>query len=122
MPYAFLADLTVLVHLGFVAWVVAGGWLVLKWPRLAWLHLPSVAWGAAVELGGWVCPLTPLELRYRDLAGESGYAGGFVAHYLLPVLYPTGLTRTTQIALGLFVLAVNCWVYSLVIRRRLRPS
>jgi hypothetical protein len=122
MPYGLLADLTVLLHFAFVVWVVLGGLLVLRWPRCAWLHLPAAVWGAAIELGGWICPLTPLEWRLRELAGEAGYTGGFVEHYLLPVLYPTGLTREIQIALGLLVLAVNIALYALVIRRRLRAS
>ena len=117
MPYGLLADLTVLVHFAFVLWVVLGGLLVLRRPWLAWLHLPAAIWGAAIEFGGWICPLTPLELRLRDLAGEAGYTGGFVEHYILPVLYPTGLTREVQIALGLVVLVVNVTVYVMVIRR-----
>ena len=117
MLYGLLADLTVLVHFAFVLWVVLGGLLVLRRPWLAWLHVPAAIWGAAIEFGGWICPLTPLELRLRDLAGEAGYTGGFVEHYILPVLYPTGLTREVQIALGLVVLVVNVTVYVMVIRR-----
>lgn len=106
-----LADLVVVAHLAFVAFVVAGGTLVLRWPRLAWAHVPAAAWGALVALAGWVCPLTPLENDLRRLGGEGGYAGGFVERYLVGVLYPSGLTRAHQAALGLLVLAVNGAVY-----------
>lgn len=117
--YRHLADAVVILHFAFVLFVVLGGLLVLRWPRLAWLHLPAAAWGALIELGGWICPLTPLENRFRHRAGESGYAGGFVEHYVLPVLYPPELTRGVQIALGLAVLGVNLAVYgSLLARRR----
>ena len=88
-----LADLVVLIHFAFVVFVVAGGLLVWKWPRVAWLHVPCALWGAAVEFGGWVCPLTPLENTLRVRAGEAGYQGDFVARHVMPVLYPEGLTR-----------------------------
>jgi Protein of Unknown function (DUF2784) len=108
---AALADAVVLVHVLFVVFVAAGGLLVLRWPRLAWLHVPAFLWGAAIELGGWICPLTPLENRLRRSAGEAGYPGGFIDHTLIPALYPEGLTRTHQLVLGLAVLAVNLGVY-----------
>lgn len=109
--YGFLADAVVILHLGFVLFVVGGGFLVLRWPKAAWIHLPAAAWGAAIEFGGWVCPLTPLENWFRARAGEVGYEGSFVAEYLLPVLYPGGLTREIQIALGILVIVVNGAVY-----------
>jgi hypothetical protein len=112
-----LADIVVGFHVGFVLFVVLGGLLVLRWPRVAWLHLPAAVWGALIEFAGWVCPLTPLENRLRRASGASGYAGGFVEHYLLPVLYPAGLTRGVQYVLGAGVLAVNAAVYWWVIRR-----
>ena len=108
----------VLVHFAFVAFVVLGGLLALRWPRAAWVHLPAAAWGAWIEFAGWICPLTPLEVRLRRLGGEAGYAGGFVEHYILPVLYPAGLTREVQIGLGVFVLVLNVVVYWVVWRRR----
>lgn len=108
----------VLIHFAFVAFVVLGGFLVLRWPRIAWIHLPAAAWGAWIEFAGWICPLTPLEVRLRRLGGEAGYPGGFVEHYILPVLYPAGLTREVQIGLGLLVLVLNVVVYSVVWRRR----
>ena len=113
-----LADLIVLIHLGFVVFVVAGGFLVLRWRWLVWLHAPAAAWGVFIELMGWVCPLTPLENRLRQAGGEPGYAGAFVEHYILPVLYPEGLTRSVQVGLALFVIAANGLAYTLVWRRR----
>jgi hypothetical protein len=102
---------------GFVLFVVLGGLLVLRWPRLAWLHLPAAVWGALIEFAGWICPLTPLENRLRRAGGTAGYAGGFVEHYLLPVLYPVGLTRGVQYVLGAGVVLVNAAVYWWVFRR-----
>jgi hypothetical protein len=104
----FLADAVVVAHATFVVFVALGGFLVLRWPRLAWFHLPAVAWGVVVELAGWVCPLTPLEIWLR---GES-YHDGFVAHYVEAWLYPPGLTREMQVALAAGVLALNAAVYS----------
>lgn len=110
--YAVLADAVLVVHLGFIVFTVLGGFLLPRFPRLVWLHLPCALWGALVELGGWLCPLTPLENRLRLLAGERGYEGGFVERYLLPVIYPEALTREIQIALGLAVLAINAVAYA----------
>ena len=112
-----LAEFVVGFHLGFVLFVVLGGLLVLRWPRLAWLHLPAAVWGALIEFAGWVCPLTPLENRLRRASGTAEYAGGFVEHYLLPVLYPVGLTRGVQYILGACVVVVNAAVYWWVFRR-----
>ena len=109
--FGLLADITVVLHLGFVLFVVAGGLLVLRRRRLAWVHLPCALWGALIELAGWICPLTPLELWLRARAGETGYGGGFVEHYVIPLLYPGALTRGVQVALGIAVIAVNAAVY-----------
>lgn len=117
MIYRLLADFVFLVHLAFVVFVVLGGITVWLRPKLAWLHVPAVAWGVLIEFAGWICPLTPWEQSLRQLAGERGYSGGFVEHYLFPVLYPEGLTRDVQIALGLVVLAVNVIAYSFMVRR-----
>ncbi|MGH7457752.1 MAG: DUF2784 domain-containing protein [Longimicrobiaceae bacterium] len=123
MPYHLLADFTVVLHFGFVLFVVLGGLLLLRWPRVAWLHLPAVAWGALIEFAGWLCPLTPLENRFRRLAGERGYEGGFVEHYLTSILYPSGLTRELQLWLGAGVLLLNAAIYALLWRRRrARPT
>lgn len=120
----FAADLAtglvVLLHFAFILFVVLGGLLVLRWPRLAWLHLPAAAWGAAIELTGGVCPLTPLENALRRAAGEAGYGGGFIEHYLLPIIYPAALTRDIQLVLGLAVLLLNVAVYAWILRRRRR--
>ncbi|MCW3480973.1 DUF2784 domain-containing protein [Neisseriaceae bacterium JH1-16] len=110
-------DLVLLIHCGFVLFVVLGGGLVLRWPRLAWLHLPAVGWGALAEFTGWICPLTPLEQWLRDAAGQASYSGGFVEHYLVPLLYPAGLTRSLQLLLGVGVLLINGAVYGWLLYR-----
>lgn len=114
------ADALVVVHLAFIVFVVLGGLLVLRWPHAVWVHLPAMAWGAWVELAGWPCPLTPLEQALRERAGEGAYSGGFVEHYLLPLLYPEGWTPQLGVVLGLAVLAVNGLVYGVVMWRRRR--
>ena len=111
------ADALVLLHLLFILFVLAGGLLVLRWPRLALLHLPSAAWGAAVELLHLYCPLTPLENRLRQAAGQACYDGGFVEHYLIPLIYPAGLTPQLQIWLGGGVLLVNGIIYAWLLAR-----
>jgi hypothetical protein len=118
MPYRFAADAVLVAHLAFVLFVVCGGLLVLRTPRLAWLHLPAVAWAAFVELSGSICPLTPLEVTLRRGAGEAGYAGDFVEHYLVALIYPNGLTRELQMAIGATVLLINLLVYFVLWRRR----
>jgi len=118
MHYRLLADLVLLLHAAFVIFVMLGGLLALRWPRAAWVHLPIVAWGAGIEFLGGICPLTPLESHWRRLAGEQGYTGGFVEHYVFAALYPEGLTREIQLGLGLLVLVVNVLIYGLVWRRR----
>jgi len=122
VAYRILADLVLLLHACFVAFVMLGGFAVLRWPKLAWLHLPAVAWGAAIEFAGWICPLTPLENQLRQIAGLEGYQGGFIEHYLLALLYPDGLDRSTQVGLGAAVLVVNAAVYGwLILRSRRKP-
>lgn len=120
--YGLLADAVLVAHFGFVLFVALGGLLVLRWRRLAWLHIPAAVWGAAIEFAGWICPLTPLENDLRARAGESGYEADFIARYLLPVVYPDGLTRRGQILLGsgalLINLAVYSWVWRLARRQR----
>ena len=116
--YPLLADLVVWIHLAFVLFVVAGGLLVMRWPGLIWIHLPAVIWGVGIELSGWICPLTPLENWLRHKGGEENYQFDFVAHYLLPMLYPQGLTRASQIALGVLVFVVNLAIYRWVFGKR----
>ena len=117
MIYRALADLVLVVHLAFVLFVVLGGLLVVRWPWLAWLHIPAAIWGVLIEYTGWICPLTPLENSLRVKGGEAGYAGGFIQHYIQPVLYPAGLTRSTQVVLGSMALLVNLAAYAIVSSR-----
>ena len=111
MLYGLLADLVLVTHLAFVGFVVFGGFLVLRWRRLAWIHVPVALWGAAIVVTGFACPLTPLENRLLRLGGRTGYQGGFIEHYITAVLYPDGLTRQAQLVLGAAVLALNLVVY-----------
>lgn len=122
MIYRILADLVVVLHAFFVLFVVLGGLLVLRRPRWAFVHVPAALWGAAIEFAGWICPLTPLENHLRGLGGQSPYEGGFVARYLLPVVYPGALTREIQITLGVAVLLVNAAIYARVLTRRRRGA
>lgn len=118
MWYRLLADGVVLLHLGFVLFVVFGGFFALGWPRIVWLHLPAAAWGATVEFTGWICPLTPLELWLRLKGGGPGYGTDFIEQYVLPVLYPAGLTHEMQLVMGSFVVAANGIVYGWLWRRK----
>lgn len=121
MLYRVLADGVVLVHTGFVGFVVLGGFLAWRWRGIVWVHVPCALWGAAIEYGGWICPLTPLENAFRARAGLAGYRGGFVEHYIIPLLYPGGLTRPTQVVLGTLVVVVNLVAYGVLVRRLVRP-
>ena len=114
-----LADAVIVIHLLFIAFVVAGGLVVLYRPKVAFLHLPAAFWGAFIEFSGWICPLTPLENHLRQLGGESAYSGDFVDRYLIPVIYPAGLTNQIQNILGAFVVAINLVFYFFAIRRHL---
>ncbi len=120
MPYRLLADLLVVFHIAFVLFAVFGAALAFRWPKIIRLHVPAAIWAALIEFAGWACPLTPLENRLRTLSGEAGYSGGFVEHYILPVLYPGILTRKIQILLGIFVLALNVFIYIRLVRSRTR--
>lgn len=111
MIYGLLADLITALHLAFVVFMVLGGLLLFRWPRLIWIHLPAVCWGVYVELAGRVCPLTPLEVWLRWKGGSAGYSGGFIEHYVLPVLYPPGLTQDLQLLLGGSLVAINLLIY-----------
>ena len=112
MFYKLAADAVVVLHLAFVVFVVAGGLLVFRWRWTAILHLPAVTWAVLLEFCGWLCPLTPLELTLREAGGETGYQGGFIEHYLLPIIYPDDLTRTLQIGMGAFVVIINIAIYA----------
>lgn len=116
MGYRLLADAVVIVHLGFVLFAVLGALAAFRWPRVIWLHLPAMAWGAYVAFSGRICPLTPLENRLRMQGGEAGYEAGFIEQYLLPVLYPANLTSTTQLVLGALLVLTNLAIYGLLLR------
>ena len=116
--HGLLADAVVVLHFGFVLFVLFGGLLALRRPRVIRLHLPAAIWGALIEFAGWTCPLTPLEKWLRREGNLGGYEGGFVEHYILPVLYPQALTRNIQLVLGLVVVLLNLFVYWRVLRRR----
>ena len=120
MGYRLLADAVVLAHTAFVGFVVLGGFLAWRWRWVVWPHVPCAVWGAVIEYQGWVCPLTPLENEFRRRAGLAGYPGGFLEHYVLPALYPAGLTRPTQLVLGTLVVVVNLIAYGVLLRRTLR--
>jgi len=117
MLYRVAADGVLALHLAFVLFALLGGFLVLRRVGLAWLHLPAVAWAAFVEFSGRICPLTPLEGTLRQAAGDAGYAGDFLEHYLLAMRYPEGLTHDVQIILGATVVIVNVAIYALILRR-----
>lgn len=118
--YELLANIVLLLHLTFIVLVVFGIFLVLWWPRLAWVHIPAVLWGAAITVTGKICPLTPLENRLRLRSGNDGYQGGFIDHYVMPIIYPPGLTREMQVAMGVVLLALNIAIYAWIWRKRRR--
>ncbi|HLB36987.1 MAG TPA: DUF2784 domain-containing protein [Gemmatimonadales bacterium] len=118
MLYRLAADLLVVLHLAFVVFVVLGGFFALRWRQIAWAHVPAALWGAIIEFMGWVCPLTPLENHFRRLAGEGGYHGGFIEHYVIPALYPADYTLGLRIALGVMVVVLNGIAYWLYFSRR----
>jgi hypothetical protein len=120
--YHLAADLLLIVHLAFVGFVLFGALLVLRWPRLLWFHVAAVLWGVLVEFTGVVCPLTPVEVRLRQLGGEVGYQGDFIGHYLTTMLYPAGLTRALQIGLGLVALVPNAVAYGYLLLRKKRMA
>jgi hypothetical protein len=120
MPYKLLADLTAITHLAFVIFIILGGLFAFKWKRMAWVHIPAAVWGAMIEFYGWICPLTYMENYFREEAGIDTMSHGFVAHYIMPVLYPAELTKDLQIKLGIFVIVINLIIYSLVAYRHRR--
>ncbi|UFQ98733.1 DUF2784 domain-containing protein [Pseudomonas wenzhouensis] len=122
MFWRMAADALVVVHLGFILFVMLGGLLLLRWPRLIWLHVPAVAWGVIVECLHLGCPLTPWENQLRRMAGQAGYEGGFIEHYLIPLIYPAGLTPAIQLWLGAIVVLANAAVYAWLIGRWRRKT
>jgi hypothetical protein len=122
MLWSLLADGLVTLHFAFTAFVVFGGFLSWRWPRAVFLHLPALAWGIWIELSHGICPLTPLEVHLRQLGGEAGYSGGFLAHYLGTILYPVGLTPQIQYVLATFLVLLNLIAYGrLLLKRTTRP-
>ena len=117
MIYRIAADATLILHFAFIAFVLFGALLAFRYRRVVWLHLPAALWGAYVEIAGRLCPLTTLENLFRRRAGQSGYAESFIEHYLVPLIYPSGLTRGTQYAAAVIVIVVNLAIYGLLIRR-----
>ena len=115
--YNVLANAILLAHLLFIAFVICGGLLVIRCPRLTVVHLPAAVWGAVVEIFGWVCPLTPLENHFSLLAGNSSYSGDFIARYLIPVIYPENLTATIQQVFGGLVIIINLIFYIITMRK-----
>jgi hypothetical protein len=122
MIWSAIADALVVVHFAFTAFVIFGGFLTWRWPRIALLHLPALAWGCWIEVSHSVCPLTPLENHWRHIAGDAGYREGFLAHYLVRVLYPPGLTWHVQYELAALLVAINAVAYAGLVRRRRRRT
>jgi len=124
MIFPILADIVVLVHFTFILFAVLGGFLVLRWKWISWIHIPCFLWAGLIELKGWICPLTPLEKILRERGGEIIYRTGFIEHYILPLLYPSFLTRQIQIVLGLFVLGINFGIYGWILacKRRIQSQ
>lgn len=114
--YRLLADLVVLVHFAFLLFVILGGFWVARRRRVMPFHLAAAIWAALIEFSGWICPLTPLENQLRAKSGSNGYDSDFVIHYILPILYPEGLTRETQFALGTLVIVINLGIYGWILR------
>jgi hypothetical protein len=120
--YRLLANAVALFHALFILFIVFGGFLAWRWRWIAAIHIPCAVWGVLIEFRGWICPLTPLENTLRAKAGQQGYSGGFIEQYLLPAIYPSGLTPRIQAVLGTVVLAVNLFAYGVLVRRMLRGS
>lgn len=120
MIYLRLADALVVLHFAFIVFVVLGAFTAYRWPKMVWVHVPCALWGAWIEITGGICPLTPTEVRLRRMGGAEGYAGSFIEHYLLPIIYPSGLTRAHQLLLGGLIVAVNLGVYGFLMWRRVK--
>jgi hypothetical protein len=117
-----MADLIVLIHFGFILFVIFGGLLVIKWRKFIWLHVPAAVWGALIEFFGWFCPLTTLENQLRRNKNGDAYITGFVEHYIIPIIYPEGLTRDIQLLLGIAVIIINLFIYTLILKKWNRSS
>ena len=115
MLYSLTADILILIHLSFICFVLIGGFLALKWKWLIFLHIPCIIWAVLIEFYGWICPLTPFEQQLRQAGGEAGYSGGFIDHYIVSIIYPSGLTHKMQLFLGILVILINIAAYALVV-------
>lgn len=122
MIYRIVADFLVILHLVFICFVIAGGLMVIKWRWIIFLHIPAAIWGILIEFYGWICPLTPWEQQLRYAGGQAGYSGGFIDHYIIPVIYPTDFTSELQVTLGIFVFLVNIIIYGWIIYRSQNES
>ena len=118
MIYSIAADLVVLIHFAFILFVVAGGFLVIKWKKFLLFHIPAVTWGVLIEFFGWICPLTPLENELRAAGGGIGFSGGFIEKYIVSIIYPEGLTRGIQLFLGIIVIFINLFIYGCLLWQR----
>lgn len=118
MTYRIVADMIVLIHFGFILFVGVGGFLVIKWQNIAFLHIPAVIWGALIEFTGGICPLTPLENKFRLAGGEAGFSGGFIEKYIISFIYPDELTRGLQTVIGFAVILINVSIYGYLLHRR----
>lgn len=112
-----MADIIVLIHFGFILFAVFGGLLVMKWRWLIWLQIPAALWGIVIELFGWICPLTILENKFRQKNAGEAYSTGFIEHYIIPIIYPEGLTRDIQLILGGAVIVINLFVYIWILKK-----
>lgn len=120
MFYSVLADVVVLLHFGFILFATFGALLIVRWPRLIWLHLPAVVWALTIEVYGGVCPLTPLENWLNQIGGDDGYNESFIQHYLVAVIYPDHMTKTTAYLLATVLVFINIAIYSWLIKRRVK--
>ena len=116
--YSMAADGVVVIHLGFILFVFLGALTLFRWPWMIWIHVPAAVWGGLVELLGAPCPLTPLENHLRRAGNAEAYGGGFIDHYIMPIVYPPGLTRETQVVLGVFILVLNFAIYYKFVTRK----
>ena len=114
----YLADLVLVVHMLFIIFVLFGGLIVLKWHKVMWIHIPCALWGAIIEFLGWVCPLTYLEIYFHEIYNANSYENSFIQNYLLPVIYPPGLTTDSQFLLGVIVIVINLIIYFIIWRYR----
>ena len=116
--YRIAADGVVVIHLGFILFVFLGALTLFRWPWMIWVHVPAAVWGGLVELIGAPCPLTPLENHLRRVGNSEAYSGGFIDHYIMPIVYPPGLTRETQVYLGVLILVLNITIYYKFLTRK----